>query len=105
MNADLVLQDFHVVTMKPGAAPYGLIRHGTVVVHNGLIVWTGTTPEFESSIKPKLATSEPVRVIQGEGRHLSPGLVDCHTHIVWGGSRADEWEMRLTGVSYEEIAR
>lgn len=97
-DADLLLTDFHLITMQADGQPYGLIPDGAVTIRNGLISWVGSSSEVETArFEGKL--------VRGEGRYLSPGLIDCHTHLVWGGSRADEWEMRLGGASYEEIAR
>ncbi len=97
-DADLLLVDFQLMTMRSGAAPYGLVPDGAVAIRDGVIVWVG-----------RVSDCQPDRfrghVVSGHGRFLSPGLVDCHTHLVWGGSRADEWERRLAGVSYEAIAR
>ncbi len=84
--------------MTEGAGPYGLLRDGALVVRDGIIDWIGPVSGFDS-------TTFSGTVVHGEGRFLSPGLVDCHSHLVWGGSRADEWEQRLKGTSYEEIAR
>lgn len=98
LDADLLLRNFHLLTMQPGGEPYGLIRNGAVAVCDGVIEWVGLAADFETE-------SFTGKVIEGNGLFLGPGLIDCHTHLVWGGSRADEWEMRLNGVSYEEIAR
>lgn len=87
--------------MQTGGDPYGLIRDGAVVIKDGFIDWVGPKSQLESELDGKFDG----KVVRGEGRFLSPGLIDCHTHLVWGGSRADEWEMRLAGVSYQEIAR
>lgn len=101
MQADLVLRNFHLLTMDLNHGPYGLVNHGAVVVHDGKIQWFGKSTDLED-----LADwNEDVIVLDGEGRYLSPGLIDCHTHVIWGGSRADEWEQRLKGVSYEAIAK
>ena len=98
MNGDLLLVDFQLLTLCPGEVPYGWIRDAAIVVHQGTIQWIGPASECD----PR---SFEGKVISGEGRFLTPGLIDCHTHVVWGGSRADEWERRLGGVSYEEIAK
>jgi len=97
-DADLILTDFHLITMQPDDQPYGLVRDGAVAIRNGTIVWLGPATEARSACRGG-------QVVQGQGRFISPGLIDCHTHLVWGGSRADEWEMRLGGISYEEIAK
>ena len=78
--------------------PYGLIHGNSILTRDGIIDWIG--PENELPNQEMTST-----IVDGAGKFLSPGLIDCHTHLVYGGSRADEWEMRLTGVPYEEIAR
>ena len=77
---------------------YGLIDRGAVVVSGGRVDWVG--PECEL---PGRVSGWPRRNLGG--RLVTPGLIDCHTHLVYGGSRAREFEMRLTGASYEEISR
>ncbi len=79
-------------------SPYGLIEHGTVVIDRGRIEWAGP----ESELPEQYAGHE--RQDLG-GRLVTPALIDCHTHIVHGGHRAKEFEMRLEGASYEEVAR
>ena len=79
-------------------APYGLIARGAVAIEGERIAWAG----------PEAALPEGFRGLDAldlEGRLVTPGLIDCHTHIVHGGNRAAEFEMRLEGRSYEEIAR
>jgi imidazolonepropionase len=79
--------------MAPGR-PYGLIEDGAVSFENGRIAWAGPRREAPAG-----------ETIDCGGRLLTPGLVDCHTHLVYGGNRANEFEMRLNGVSYTEIAK
>ena len=68
-----------------------------MLIHEGEILWIG--PEAE---RPR---GKPARIDRLDGRWITPGLIDCHTHLVFGGVRADEFEMRLKGATYEEIAR
>lgn len=77
---------------------YALIPDGIVAIQSETIVWTGPAKSL-----PTLYHAEDA--LDLEGRLITPGLVDCHTHIVHGGNRAREFEMRLQGASYEEIAR
>ncbi|MFN3208322.1 MAG: imidazolonepropionase [Roseovarius sp.] len=77
---------------------YGLIRDAALRVTGERIDWVG--PMSDLGEVPAKA-----RVIDAEGRLLTPALIDCHTHIVHGGNRAKEFEMRLQGASYEEVAR
>lgn len=84
--------------MSDGSSSYGQIENGALAVTDGKIAWLGPMaklPEYD------VKTTD---VIDGKGAWLTPGLVDCHTHLVYGGNRANEFEMRLEGKSYEEIA-
>ncbi|WP_371168644.1 imidazolonepropionase [Aliiroseovarius sp. 2305UL8-7] len=96
--AAYILTDLCVATMVPSASPYGLIDQGAVVIEDGLIAWVGHNQDVPASFKGYTN-------IECGGRLLTPGLIDCHTHIVHGGNRATEFEMRLNGASYEDVAR
>ena len=93
-----------LATMDPTrTAAYGAIGtdpDGTdaIAVKDGRIAWLGSMEE----LPPDYAAET---VVDGDGRWLTPGLIDCHTHLVYGGNRAEEFELRLTGVAYDEIAR
>ena len=76
---------------------YGLREHGALLVEAGKIAWLGAMQD-----QPAVSDAE---VIDCAGRLLTPGLIDCHSHLVYGGDRADEFEMRLEGASYAEIAQ
>ncbi|MCP4988792.1 MAG: imidazolonepropionase [Colwellia sp.] len=87
----------NLATMTDGANSYGEITDAALAINEGKISWIGKQvdlPEY----------SKDVDVIDGNGQWLSPGLIDCHTHLVYGGNRANEFEMRLQGKSYQEIA-
>lgn len=84
--------------MAEGSVPYGLIEDGAIAVSDGQIVWTGPRAELP-------ADNSKWEMQDLGGRLVTPGLIDCHTHIVFGGNRAMEFEMRLNGASYEEVAR
>ncbi len=99
-SCDLLVRGGHLATMEPGAAPYGAVRDGALVVEGGRIRWVGP----EATVPAELARA-PSRTLELDGRWVSPGLVDCHTHLVFGGNRAREFEARLGGATYEEIAR
>ncbi len=83
-----------------GEAPYGAIENAALGIENGRIVWLGALAEV-----PGPVGSLAKQVTNLEGRWITPGLIDCHTHLVYGGDRAREFELRLEGASYEEIAR
>ena len=74
----------------------GVVEDGVVASHDGRIAYAGPSAD---------APREASEIIDCAGRWITPGLIDCHTHIVHGGNRANEWAMRLEGASYEEIAR
>ncbi len=93
----LLLTDCRLATMVPGGAPFGAVEDGAVLVKDGRIVWAG--PRAEAPV------DKPVETHRLDGRWVTPGLIDCHTHLVFGGDRSGEFEQRLNGVSYEEIAR
>ena len=86
----------HNATLAPVCGP--MMARGAVVLRHGLIAWTGA----EADLPPE---HQALRHHDLEGRLLTPALIDCHTHLVHGGHRAREFEMRLQGASYEEIAR
>jgi imidazolonepropionase len=92
---DAVWLNARLATMVQGR-PYGAIDDGAIGVRDGTIAWAGPRTE--------LPTGADVTHDAG-GRWITPGLIDCHTHLVFGGDRAEEFEMRLTGATYEEIAR
>ncbi len=80
--------------------PYGRINNGALVVADGIIAWVGETQLLPAELK-----ENAIQINDVKGRWITPGLIDCHTHLVYGGNRAGEFEKRLQGVSYEEIAR
>ncbi|MBO6603065.1 MAG: imidazolonepropionase [Roseicyclus sp.] len=81
-----------------GDAPYGLIPDGALALANGRIEWVGPAEAI-----PEVYRGGPVHDLGG--RLVTPGLIDCHTHLVFAGNRAREFEMRLTGAGYAEVAR
>jgi len=97
MSFSTLFRNAQIATMTPGKS-YGLIENGAVVISADRIKWVGAEKELPDEFAG----------LQGknlEGRLVTPALIDCHTHLVYGGSRATEFELRLNGASYEEIAR
>jgi imidazolonepropionase len=97
MRFDLLISGVHLATMS-GASPYGAIENGCVGIADGGIAWVGAHAAL-----PPDATAR--HELDGGGGWLTPGLVDCHTHLVWAGDRADEFAARLEGATYADIAR
>lgn len=93
---DLLLTDARIATMRQGAPDYGTVEAGAIAIAGGIIDWIGPAASL-----PDRAAAQTRSL---EGRWLTPALIDCHTHLVFGGHRAAEYERRLQGVSYEEIA-
>jgi imidazolonepropionase len=93
INADLA-------TMEVSKTPYGAIADGAIGIEEGRIAWVGRRANLPDAPE---ALARQVR--DAGGRWITPGLIDCHTHIVHGGDRAREFELRLEGASYEEIAK
>jgi imidazolonepropionase len=89
---DLLLSNVHLATMDNG---YGVLHDAALAIKDGRIAWIGARCDAPPA----------AREHDCGGAWLTPGLIDCHTHIVHGGNRSDEWEARLNGASYEDIAR
>ena len=94
---DFVVTRAHLATMA-GDLPYGAIRDGAIGVASGRIGWIGAARDLPKGWRA-------VRTVDAGGRWLTPGLVDCHTHLVYAGNRANEFEARLGGTTYAEIAQ
>jgi imidazolonepropionase len=95
MRCDTLWTDARLATMI--GAGVGTIDHGTIAATDGRIVFAGPAhdaPGFDAD-----------RIVPCDGRWITPGLIDCHTHLIHGGDRSAEFELRLAGASYEEIAR
>ncbi len=84
------------ITTLTGDSGYGLIEDAGMLIDGDRIKWVGPMAELKAV--------DGAKVIDCEDRLITPGLIDCHTHLVYGGDRADEFELRLEGASYEEIA-
>lgn len=96
---DTLWKNLHAATMTDNGS-FGIINNAAIGIKNGRIEWIG-----RESILPGAPDTLSEYVFDGEGKWVTPGLIDCHTHLAYAGSRAAEFEQRLQGVSYEEIAR
>ena len=96
--ADILIHNVHLATFDPvNVEAYGAIMDACIAVKDGKILWLGAfcdAPEFEAAEK-----------IDGLQGWLTPGLIDCHTHLIYGGNRAQEFEARLRGESYQDISK
>ena len=88
-------------TMQAGVVqPYGLIDDAALVVNGSLLQWVGPRVDL-----PEELLANCTKTHDAKGALITPGLIDCHTHLVYGGNRAGEFEQRLNGASYEDIAK
>ncbi len=94
---DLLLTDTSVASMDESTGDYGVISDAALAIKDGVIAWLGHRWDL-----PDCAASETRSL---DGRWITPAFIDCHTHLVFGGNRAEEFERRLKGASYEDIAR
>ena len=98
MAFQTIYNNANIATMSSNDPPYGLIQEGTLVISDGLIKWVGPRKNLPNKFR-----NLPKKDLHG--RLITPALIDCHTHLVYAGSRATEFELRLNGASYEEISR
>lgn len=98
MKTSKLFVDLNAATMCENQDAYGMIENAAIAITEGVIAWVGPVAEL-----PTAFASLPRESF--DGRTVTPGLIDCHTHIVHGGDRSVEFEMRLKGASYEELAR
>ena len=97
---DTLWHNATVATMKSGKTPFGLIDDASIGIANGVIAWVGPSEDVPTNLRDACPDS-----LDCDGQLVTPGLIDCHTHLIYGGNRVHEFEMRLKGASYEEIAR
>jgi imidazolonepropionase len=90
----------NIATMVAGAEPYGNLKDAALAVKGERIAWIGTAAEGKIR-----AAAQNLDVLDAQGLWMTPGLIDCHTHLVYGGNRVAEFEQRLCGASYEDIAQ
>jgi imidazolonepropionase len=95
---DRIWHNARLATMRGDRPDLGEIEHGLIAARDGRIVYVGAQSDLP-------VDADAAERIDCAGRWITPGLVDCHTHLVYGGNRAHEFELRLKGASYEEIAR
>ena len=103
VSCDLLIENARLATMDRSESrdlPYGEIANAAVAISGNRIEWVGTMSELPSGLREGAGNS-----LDARGRWVTPGLIDCHTHLVFAGNRAPEFEMRLRGATYEEIAR
>jgi imidazolonepropionase len=95
---DRIWHNARLATVRGDLPDLGVIEHGVIAARDGRIAFAGSRSDFPSD-------ADAAERIDCGGRCITPGLIDCHTHLVFGGNRAHEFELRLQGASYEEIAR
>ncbi|MCW1839240.1 imidazolonepropionase [Prosthecomicrobium hirschii] len=96
---DRLWRNARLATMAPGLPGLGIVEAGAVASSGGRIVYAGPEADMPAGLRDAAET------VDCAGRWITPGLIDCHTHLVHAGDRAHEFELRLQGASYEEIAR
>jgi len=97
MQCDRIWRNARLATLSPDLPGLGIVEDGLIACQDGVIAYAGSVrdaPEIDAS-----------HATDCEGRWITPGLIDCHTHLVYGGDRAHEFETRLAGATYEEVAR
>lgn len=98
-HLDTVWLNARLATLVEGRPGLGIVESGAIVAREGRIAFVGREDELTA------AWRNGARVVDCEGRWITPALIDCHTHLVYGGDRAHEFELRLAGATYEQIAR
>jgi imidazolonepropionase len=96
---DRLWRNARLATMNPQLPGLGIVEDGVIAVEDGRIVYAGSEDNLPFVI------NDAAEIIDCEGRWITPGLIDCHTHLVHAGDRSNEFEMRLAGATYEEVAR
>src|ERR1700752_1519820 len=98
MRFDRIWLDARLATLTPG-------RDGLAVIEPGAVATTGGRIAFAGAMADLPTGWDAAERIPLDGRWITPGLIDCHTHLVYAGDRAHEFELRLKGASYEDIAK
>lgn len=94
-----IWRNARLATFAEGAAGQGVVEKGAVAARDGTIVYAGAEADIPAAFEQR------AEIVDCEGRWITPGLIDCHTHLVHAGDRANEFEMRLAGATYEEVAK
>ncbi|MBZ9808437.1 imidazolonepropionase [Mesorhizobium sp. BR1-1-9] len=94
-----IWRNARLATFAEGAAGQGVVEKGAIAARDGIIVHAGAEADIPAAFE------RHADIVDCEGRWITPGLIDCHTHLVHAGNRANEFEMRLAGATYEEVAR
>jgi imidazolonepropionase len=97
---DFVWIGADLATMRSGAGAYGAVRDAALAVKGERIAWIGSAVDARTRLASRATPS-----FDASGLWITPGFIDCHTHLIYGGNRAGEFEQRLLGASYEQIAR
>jgi imidazolonepropionase len=98
MRFDTIWLDARLATLAPARSGLGLVEHGAVAASGGRIAFAGPMADLPTGW-------DAAQRVALDGRWITPGLIDCHTHLVYAGDRAHEFELRLAGASYQDIAR
>ncbi|MRX34051.1 imidazolonepropionase [Aminobacter sp. MDW-2] len=94
-----IWRNARLATLAEAATGLGIVENGAIAARDGRIVFAGPEADMPQALR------DGADLIDCEGRWITPGLIDCHTHLVHAGNRANEFEMRLAGATYEEVAR
>jgi imidazolonepropionase len=94
-----IWRNARLATLAEGLPGLGVVENGAIAVRDGRIAYAGSEAGMPAALRERFEN------IDCEGRWITPGLIDCHTHLVHAGNRANEFEMRLAGATYEEVAR
>jgi imidazolonepropionase len=95
-QCDVIINNVRIASMQKNGKAYGMLPDSSVAIKNGKIlsIFDDSETSYQSDIR-----------VDGENKWLLPGFIDCHTHLVYGGNRANEFEQRLQGKTYTEIAQ
>ena len=98
MLCDRIWRNARLATLSPGLPGLGIVENGLIACRDDSIVYAGNAEDAPARL-------DATDIVDAEGRWITPGLIDCHTHLIYGGDRAHEFEIRLAGATYEEVAR